>query len=131
MLAVPALLLWHRNRRSARRNLGRFYRSHSFLLLGCLLALLFPVVSATDDLHALRPEAEESNSTRRIVKQFHAQKVPLSLGGHTSPALLSTVASFGPEIQRCGTVSLFAANVPERLVAFTASPRAPPALQLL
>jgi len=60
LLVVPALLTW---RRQARSSHGR---GHASLLrlgaLGCALVLLFPVISASDDLHALRQEMEESSS---------------------------------------------------------------------
>jgi hypothetical protein len=32
------------------------------MVLGCLLILLFPVISASDDLQAMRPEAEDPAS---------------------------------------------------------------------
>lgn len=36
--------------------------------------LLFPVVSATDDLHAMRQEIEESSASKRVVKQAVVDK---------------------------------------------------------
>ena len=53
MLAIPAALIWWRERRFA-RNLGHLCFSPSLVSLVCLLALLFPVVSATDDMQAMR-----------------------------------------------------------------------------
>jgi hypothetical protein len=56
LLTVPALLLWRRE------GMGCRHRHRSWLLLlslGCLLILLFPVISASDDLRALRMEAED------------------------------------------------------------------------
>jgi len=59
-LVVPALLTWRRQEQSSRQ------RGHVSLLrlgaLGCVLVLLFPVISASDDLHAVRQEMEESSS---------------------------------------------------------------------
>ncbi len=59
LLVVPALLTWRRQERSSRG------RGHASLLrlgaLGCALVLLFPVISASDDLHAVRQEMEESS----------------------------------------------------------------------
>lgn len=37
-------------------------------LLTCVLVLLFPVISATDDLHPIRTELEESTPSKRIKK---------------------------------------------------------------
>jgi hypothetical protein len=67
MLALPAYWLWRRSARSARKA-GHFESRPCLLVLGCVLLLLFPVVSATDDLQAMRPEAEESSSTTRTLK---------------------------------------------------------------
>jgi len=41
ILALPALLVWRRQSASA--------RSSAIVFLGCLLALLFPIVSVTDE----------------------------------------------------------------------------------
>jgi len=58
-LVVPALLTWRQQERSCREP------GHASLLrlgaLGCALVLLFPVISASDDLHAVRQEMEESS----------------------------------------------------------------------
>ncbi len=130
MLALPALLIW-RHDRSSGRNLSGSYRSRSFLLLGCLLALLFPVVSATDDLHALRPEIEEAISTKRIVKQFSVHRALLLQGGDGTPARLSTVMLFGPEPTISGLVSPYHPRFLEIAITHRAGDRAPPALRLL
>jgi hypothetical protein len=62
LLALPSYWLW---RRSARR----FSSLQCLLALGCVLVLLFPVISASDDLHAMRSEMEDSSSTKRTVRQ--------------------------------------------------------------
>ena len=57
LLTVPALFLWRR------QGLGRRQDHRSYLVLpalGCLLILLFPVISTSDDLRAMRAEAEDS-----------------------------------------------------------------------
>jgi hypothetical protein len=61
LLSVPALWIWWRR--------GRVDQGQSLLALGCVLALLFPVISATDDIHAMRAEMEESSSSKAINKQ--------------------------------------------------------------
>ena len=60
LLTIPALWLWWQARFARVR--GRQVRP-SAMVLGCLLLLLFPVVSATDDLQAMRPEIEESRTS--------------------------------------------------------------------
>jgi len=67
MLLAPALWLWRRRQISGRRS---GYESIRFLIcLGCILFLLFPVISASDDLHAMRAEMEEPGPSKRAVKQ--------------------------------------------------------------
>ena len=48
LLALPAYWLW----RDSRTTASRFRPSHSLLALGCMLIVLFPVVSATDYVKA-------------------------------------------------------------------------------
>jgi hypothetical protein len=65
LLALPAFWLWRdaRTMPAARR----FTAFQCLLALGCLLVLLFPVVSATDDLRAMRAEMEESPTGKRSI----------------------------------------------------------------
>ena len=72
LLALPAYWLW---RRDAGLRLGRGVTALQCLLaLGCALVLLFPVISASDDLHAMRDEMEESASSKRSVRQAGSDK---------------------------------------------------------
>ena len=57
-LAVPALWMWCRKSVYA-KDRGSFDGIRPVLLLGCALMLLFPVVSATDDLHAMRQDTAD------------------------------------------------------------------------
>jgi hypothetical protein len=67
LLALPAYWLW---RRGAETRLARRVTSLQCLLaLGCVLVLLFPVISASDDLHAMRAEMEDSSLSKRTVRQ--------------------------------------------------------------
>jgi hypothetical protein len=59
LLALPAYWLWRRNAR-------RVTSLQCLLALGCLLVLLFPVISASDDLHVMRAEMEDSISKRTV-----------------------------------------------------------------
>ena len=123
MLALPALLIWRRESASALHP----GRSRSFVLLGCLLALLFPVVSATDDLHALRPEIEESSPSKRAVKQVAASKSPAWGNDGGLPARLVPRLSSRPEDQACGAVSEFFSVLPKQARSSLLGCRAPPA----
>jgi len=66
-LSAPAVWLWLRLRASSPER-GFCHQVRPFLLLACALLLLFPVISATDDLHPMRPEMEESNPFKRVVR---------------------------------------------------------------
>ena len=72
-LALPAIWMW-RHESVCTKNCRRFDRIRPFVLFGCVLMLLFPVVAATDDLHAVRQEMEESSSSKKLAKQAVADK---------------------------------------------------------
>jgi len=84
LLAVPAVWVWRRGTLSSSRS-ARLSSLRCLLVLSCALMLLFPVVSATDDLHSMRPEIEESASSKRVVRSI-AGKSPVRLSGG-GPAL--------------------------------------------
>src|SRR5690348_4275263 len=88
ILVVPAIWLWQRERVSRKSR-----RLYSVLSLGCILMLLFPVISATDDLYAISQETEESSSSpsKRTVTQAAGDKAPCWLGslGTTPSQLIS------------------------------------------
>jgi hypothetical protein len=72
LLALPAYWLW---RRGSETRLARGVTSLQCLLaLGCVLVLLFPVISASDDLHAMRAEMEDSSLSKRTVRQAGSDK---------------------------------------------------------
>ncbi|SPF40623.1 hypothetical protein SBA1_310033 [Candidatus Sulfotelmatobacter kueseliae] len=114
LLAVPAYWLW-RNSRSA----GAEYKFSSLqclLALGCLLVMLFPVISASDDLIAMRTEMEESPLSKRSIRQAGGDKSPLwNSRAQIPPALL------GP----ASTISLAADSSDVPLHPFFPLPAAP------
>ena len=72
LLALPAYWLW---KRDAGTRLARRVSSLQCLLaLGCALVLLFPVISASDDLHAIPAEMEDSSVSKRTVRQAASEK---------------------------------------------------------
>jgi hypothetical protein len=81
-LAVAALCAWGRRRSEPQS------RPHLIAVI-CLLALLFPVISATDDLHAMRSEMEDSASSKRSIKQAVTGKLGWQQTIHNPPALLA------------------------------------------
>ena len=75
LLVLPAYGIWRQGAVAKRQN--RFNSLQGLLALGCLLVLLFPIISATDDLHAMRAEMEEPGT--RL---------------HHSPAILENASPF-------------------------------------
>lgn len=60
-LMLPAYWVW-RHEEPVLQAVRPRHSWRGLLLLSCILMLLFPVVSATDDLHAMRRDMEESSS---------------------------------------------------------------------
>src|SRR5579863_1818390 len=86
LLAIPAWWLWR-----ARTPERKYSSLHCLLALGCMLVILFPVVSATDDLCAMRTEMEETPASKRTIRQASPDKVsawkwqsPPALAGSTN-----------------------------------------------
>ena len=93
LLALPAYWLW-RNSRSTRAE-HKFSSLQCLLALGCLLVMLFPVISATDDLMAMRTEMEESPISKRSIRLASGDKSSLwNFRSQTSSAILGTSSSF-------------------------------------
>ena len=120
-LLLPAYLLWQQKTSSARS--GR--TSFAFLCtLGCVLVLLFPVISASDDLHAMRPEMEESERAFRHASHRGCNLHQLS---HSlQPSVLSSAAP-AFSFQRVGTVFSPAPLALTTLPPSAPSSRGPPA----
>ncbi len=119
LLAVPAYWLWQ-----ARRQSRRFSSLQCFLALGCLLVVLFPVISATDDLRAMRGEMEESPASKRNLRQASNDKAG-SLACHSLVAVSCSstwiVVDDSSWLQAApSTLSRFSIQKAQR------SPRAPP-----
>jgi hypothetical protein len=130
-LLLPGYLLWRQRSFSiaARERSGSSIDSATsspltFLcILGCALVLLFPVISASDDLHAMRPEMEESERAFR-----HANHCASTSGAvtHASQPVLASFASETPDFAQIGMVQVFLPQV--HGIFFTPAPagRAPP-----
>lgn len=128
LLALPAYWLWRRSFRT--RASGRLSSMQCLLALGCLLVLLFPVISATDDVHAMRAEMEESSPGKHGVRQAAGEKNSIWHSRWLSmPAVIATSASLGLiAIGRHETLSVLQPAPfapPVRLAS-----RAPPSLHL-
>ena len=128
MLAVPAVWLWRRDPTSPgnKRWFGSF---GPLLLLACVLALLFPVVSATDDLHAMQSEIEEPGLCKRTVRgQCAGEKSSLWPIGFGVPAAhLLGIPSPRPDNEVCGHVLTLQEPLPPLIQRGPFGGRAPPA----
>jgi hypothetical protein len=126
-LALPAIWMW-RHESVCANDSRRFEQIRPFVLFGCVLMLLFPVVSATDDLHAMRQEMEESSPSKRLVKQIAGDKsfTRFSTAG-ALPALIFPL-SMGRKDTVCGRVLIPLARLPEETQFGKPSSRAPPCL---
>ena len=94
-LVMPAFWLWRYSRTAPERRAASPLRC--LLALACLLVILFPVISATDDLHAMRAEMEESPASKRSVGHSSGDKSSPS-NSLLQPALIVAVkVSFAPE----------------------------------
>jgi hypothetical protein len=124
LLAMPAFWLWRYSRTTPeRRKASPFY---CLLALGCLLVILFPVISATDDLCAMRAEIEESPASKRSVGQSAGDRsFPSNSRSPLQPALTVAVnLSFATDFSwyQPPLVLTSTAALPKVLSA----PRAPP-----
>jgi hypothetical protein len=88
LLALPAYWLW---RSRATRKVSSL---QCLLALGCLLVMLFPVVSATDDLRAMRAEMEESPTSKRGQRQAGIDKSQHGTGWQSPAAVVVSNHSF-------------------------------------
>ena len=126
LLALPAYLLWRDCRSTP--NARRFTAVQCLLALGCMLVILFPVVSATDDLRAMRAEMEESPISKRSIGQSNGERLSASKS-QAQPAL--TVTTYSPVLFEQGwhVVTAVLVTTPAS-PAFVPSGRAPPLILL-
>jgi hypothetical protein len=128
-LALPAFWMWRRMPVHA-RNAHWFGCCRPFLLLACALVLLFPVISATDDLHAMRPEVEESNPFNRQLKNSAAARSGAC--AHASGIIVFHATGFAENRndEPCGVVSVASSITPESSFFREQVSRGPPGIDL-
>jgi hypothetical protein len=122
-LALPALWMWRREPVCVHPGQS-FVRVRPFLLFSCVLMLLFPVVSATDDLQAMRQEIEESSSSTTVKSGGEKSQVWLSNAGSLPVLILSSWSC--PKREACGQVVIATIQLPEQTHFLQCSSRAPP-----
>jgi hypothetical protein len=123
LLVLPAYWLWRRARVRQTQKLGA---AQGLVALGCLLVLLFPVISASDDLHAMRAEMEESSISKRAVRATASDKHSSWVNRLQGPPAVAAIAPWlaVPEV-RWYRVGLTCAPLLTRPCVVNAS-RAPP-----
>ena len=120
-LTAPALVLWLRQRRASRP-------AQFALTLACLLFLLFPVISVTDDLNATHQEMEESACVKRGSSKT-ANPQPRERN-HDTLMIAVTWAQVSPYDEVCGLAQKIEGST-LRTYRITAIPgRAPPSIHL-
>ncbi len=122
LLAVPAFWLWRGARCAQHRR--KFTAFQCLLALGCMLVILFPVVSATDDLCAMRNEIEESPASKRTIRQASNDKLS-AWKWQNPPALTATTSSFTMSEQGQQPLPACGLSVPATPATVVAA-RAPP-----
>ncbi|HTR27504.1 MAG TPA: hypothetical protein VMI10_26275 [Terriglobales bacterium] len=118
-LVLPAFALWRQRAlsdRSARRSV-------LFLCaLGCVLVLLFPVISASDDLHASSFAMEESRRSLR-----HAHTASNADCVDHCPQIAVLVSNASPlAVRHVGFVPLFSSHSHDTQLFARVVGRAPP-----
>jgi hypothetical protein len=128
-LLVPAALLWRQRKPSSGASpkyspTGPAGRPFVLLCtLGCAFVLLFPVISATDDLHAMRPEMDESE--RAFRRASHCECSVHALAHPAQPSLLVSVCLTNGR-EQIGKVLPVISQSPGLFSAAASASRAPP-----
>src|SRR3974377_2100880 len=97
LLFGPGIYVWLRQRHKA-RSVVQFS-----IPLASFLFLLFPVISVTDDLHAMRQEMEEPGPSKRALKQVAKRTQGPDLSAASARPAPTT--QFWSSLQFCGTVA--------------------------
>jgi hypothetical protein len=122
LLALPAFWLWRESRTALTR--GQVSSFHCLLAVSCMLVILFPVVSATDDLHAMRAEMEESPASKRSVHQSASDRSSIAKW-QSQPSLVWAPLLFVPA-DRSWLEAPLEPPSPSPLPAQARTSRAPP-----
>jgi len=127
LMALPAWWLW-RNSRSIRTP-HRFSSLQCLLALGCVLVMLFPVISATDDVLAMRTEMEESPLSKRSIRQANDKSAVSNSRSQAPAVFVGARASFALAIEHGDLPLVPSLSFPATPPVHTAS-RAPPVVRL-
>lgn len=126
LLLLPAVWLYQRQDQDRLAPSGRLARLAPLLTLCCVLVLLFPVISASDDLHAAQFVTEDPGSQRRVKQLVGHRSIAVSKSGSV---LVQAVASLCTQRhdQVCGQVYIAPSSFAGETTVSGLASRAPPA----
>lgn len=119
LLIIPAYGVWRKHSRNSDSLL-------CLLALACVLVLLFPVISATDDLHAMQQEMEDFTPFKRALKAGTCQGVSAQNHADILPANLVLVFVVPFYAEFCGQTVVEQLSAPNGLHFSLPAGRAPP-----
>jgi hypothetical protein len=106
LLAAASFGFWRSRFRSQRRSRGS---ARAAITLACALAVLFPIISLSDDLHGEQAAVEDSSG--RAIKKWAGAEASLGTGNsHNVPA------SLAPPFALCCSPHLFGQVIPLNVV---------------
>lgn len=129
LLALPALWIWRYGAPRADRAV-RFARLGPLLILGCVLVLLFPVISATDDLHAMQFEMEEPGSQSRVKQSAGDRSCCPVFKSCSLPVQSVSSLCDQPHDKVCGRVYFAPLPIAGETSVYQLASRAPPSAPL-
>ena len=127
LLALPAY--WLIRRRVPGSSHAAASLVQCTLALACALFLLFPIISATDDVHVMRSEMEEPGAGKRAVRQTTGDTKSVYSHQHSSSAAVLAPFALPPLEASDPVIETTSARIqlPEN---FIGSGRAPPSVFL-
>ncbi len=127
LLAAAAVIIWLCQKRGG-ASAGRGRRLLQSVALGCALAVLFPAISATDDLHAAQLAVDASDAARKMLRNMNTMSSSGAVDWlHFLPALLLLVLAVTPWRKFIGKVLQSCALSPQAIFSSILVSRAPPA----
>ncbi|HEV2116945.1 MAG TPA: hypothetical protein VGR48_13020 [Terriglobales bacterium] len=127
LVAVAAVVLWLRqNRRGV--SAARVSLLLQSIALACALAVLFPAISATDDLHAAQLAVEAQDVARKVLRSMNTVSSSSAVDWlHFLPAFLLLAVMLAPCHRFVRTVSKSPVFALEAACFASLTNRAPPA----
>ena len=126
LVATGAIVLWLCQKRDGVFT-GRMGLLLQSVALACALAVLFPAISATDDLHAAQLAVEASDVARKALRSMNTVSSSSAVDWlHFLPALLLLAVMMAPRDRFIHAVSEFSVFAVEATFFSSLSSRAPP-----